>query len=257
MKDALQHVTPGQTLTGFPAGLLNDLIEVARWYRQQRATGGALTRPAFRDRGLVPVRNDTGADRQAYDVVGIGDVWPTPTQNLNGFKNAVHLHVVNPTTTHRHRLAVLWEPTKAGCVGMARLCGHTPVRIQLPSSADDWMPSADIVKPPLQDVSYLTVLPWGSAQILWREPGTGIKWALVNLGPASGIDALRGTLIDPLINGGNAAASVTYNGVNVGITVCDDYLADGQSLPVGTPVRAWWDKSGADKWYAVNARCLP
>lgn len=182
MSDAPQHVTPGQTLPGFPAGLLNDLIEVARWYRQQRPTTGAIPRASFPQPCIVPVRNDTGSARSQFDVVQLRNgqtnwVFPQPSANLPGFKAGPILQGITPTQDGAKRLAVYTEAVPAGKIGRAIVCGATVARVNFTDSAHGYVDTEQGTCANLK--SHESV---GAGWVLWSPGATGVQWAVVVLG---------------------------------------------------------------------------
>ena len=99
-----------------------------------------------RDADMVLVKNTSGADRARFEILGISAPVFTPTDNLEEFRNRVVLS------------------------------GVCPVKVDV-ANANHW--HADIAD---NSAANLKSGGGGAAQILWKESGTGVKWAVVRLG---------------------------------------------------------------------------
>ena len=146
-------------------------------HRQQASS--QTERQAFRQAGIVLVKNGSGADRQRFDVLGIDSPVITPTDNEDAFKNKVVLSGTTPSESdHLGRLAILLEPLANGKVGMACVAGVCAVHVDVQHEDHQF---ADIKD---GDASSLQSRENGAATILWKETGTGLKWAVVHLAGA-------------------------------------------------------------------------
>ena len=67
MGDTFTKVKPGDPLA-IPAATFNTMIGAARDYQQRLQDREQTSFPAFRQSGIVLVRNDSGADRDRFDV---------------------------------------------------------------------------------------------------------------------------------------------------------------------------------------------
>ena len=109
--DDLRKVRPGEPLR-IRAGTFNAFIDAARDYRQRQQGIAQQPTQAFRDSGTALVRNDSGADRARFEILGVDSVVVSPVDNLDAFKNTVVLTGVTPQQpTHLGRFVVLAEPT--------------------------------------------------------------------------------------------------------------------------------------------------
>ena len=70
MGDHLKKVQARQPLR-IPAAAYNAFIDAANDYRRRQRSTASDPRQSFRQAGIVLVRNDTGADRERFDVVGL------------------------------------------------------------------------------------------------------------------------------------------------------------------------------------------
>jgi hypothetical protein len=179
MSDALKKVQSGQKLQ-IPARAYNAFIDAAVDYRRRTAHIGQKSEPTTRQASIVLVRNDSGSNQNRLAVLGIDAPIIDPATNDNEFKNRVALSCVTPAVdTHEGKFVILAEPIAAGKIGRAYAAGVCPVQIIVLDEDAEAYQFADIFD------GYTTGLfadPNGSASILWKEEGTGLKWAIVRFG---------------------------------------------------------------------------
>ena len=181
MTEPLNKVQRGDPMR-IPASTFNTFVDAARHFRAQQHSSGPqpIAHQGERSPVVVYVRNDSGADRDRFDVLGIDGILFTPTDNLDTFVNDHPLIGVEPTNdTHAGKFVVLAEPVRSNEIGRAYITGVTPVRVDV---TDEDHTSADVAN---ANADYLESRATGSAQILWKEAGTGEVWALVLLGSSS------------------------------------------------------------------------
>ncbi|MEX2388196.1 MAG: hypothetical protein WD534_09970 [Phycisphaeraceae bacterium] len=194
----LRHVQRGQPLK-IPADDWNRIVDATRAYHERQ---GQSTRPATADAsggrqaGVILVRNDSGADQPRFAILGIDApiIGPDATEgNLEEFQRQVALTGVVPTRADHGsggaggsggsgaRFVVLLEPLAAGAIGRACVSGVCPAQVEVGHEQDGAATITD------NDASRFTSTPssGGGAQILWKEEGTGLKWAVVRLGPVA------------------------------------------------------------------------
>ena len=178
--DAMKKVQPGDRLK-IPAETFNTFIDTARAFRADQQNLGVQPRPELRDRDVVLVRNNSGADRQRFDVLGIADALFTPEDNLDEFQNRSPLTGVAPAISdHVRRLVVLLEPVAEGALARACLAGIVPIRLNV---VFEWHQYAHIAgDDPTRLVSDCVGYP-----ILWKDDEenadeNGNRWALVKIG---------------------------------------------------------------------------
>jgi len=175
----LTKVRPGQALK-ISADAFNAFVDAAQAQRGSsigQAVEDSTARPTA---GIVTVRNDSGADQDRFAVLGIDAPLILPTDNPASFQERVALSLVAPDADeHGDRLCILQEPIASGALGRGLILGVSPVQLQVTSEDDR---TAAVTT---DDPSVLTTGADGSARILWKEPGTGEKWGLVQI-PAGG-----------------------------------------------------------------------
>jgi len=179
MSDSLRKVQSGQKLH-IPAQAYNAFIDAAVDYRRRTTHIGQKSEPTARQASIVLVRNDSGSNQNRLAVLGIDTPIIDPTTNDNEFKNRVALSCVTPAVdTHEGKLVILAEPIATGKIGRAYAAGVCPVQIIVLDEDAEAYQFADIFD------GYALGLfadPNGSASILWKEEGTGLKWAIVRFG---------------------------------------------------------------------------
>ena len=129
-----------------PAPAYNAWCEAAEAFR---AGNQGFTTPTAGDRPdytRVKVRNDSGADRSRFDVLGVSGPLFTPTDNLAEFLRAPKLIGALPDAdTHAGRFVILLEPLPAGKIGWALAAGVVPVTVNMVAAGDKF---ADVTDAP-------------------------------------------------------------------------------------------------------------
>ena len=189
MGDAFKKVQAGQKLD-VPAEAWNAFLDAARAERSRRHNVAQDAGEEFRQTGIVKVRNDTGANQPRYAVLALRDPIITPEYNEQEFKHRVTFVGEKPAAPVKcERFAVLLEPLRAGKIGCGVVAGVTPVRVDVVRETDRF---AELV----EDVTaHLRSSAFGLSRVLWKEEGTGQKWAVVRLGdrPRLAVFELVGT----------------------------------------------------------------
>ena len=168
------------------ASTFNAFIDAAIAHRRGRlGVGRTATRHAGQS-VVVPIKNNSGADRSRYDVLGIDGPLFDPATYPDSYKQQVTLKGVTPVAgTHEGNFAVLLEPLAAGSIGQAAIAGLTIVKVSVPDAAAQAMNFVDIKN---AEAGYLLKSATGTARVVTIESGTGTKWAVVsfgNVGPSS------------------------------------------------------------------------
>ncbi len=178
--DSLKKVIAGQPLE-IPAATWNLLLEVAGDYLARKHAGGTgrvqAPSPAT---GIVKIKNASGAALDRFAILGLDSVLFTPTDNLDEFKNNFAFSGSTPAAGHAGKFAVLLEPAPTGGIVRAMTAGVCPVQVNVTDAAHGY---ADVKA---GDATQLQSGAAGSATVLWKESGTGTKWAIVRLGSTGG-----------------------------------------------------------------------
>lgn len=198
MGDALKKVQAGQPLA-IPARAYNTFVAAAQDFLDRREDQGAGSSRDVRHSGIVLVKNSSAAARERFDVLGVSGILYSPSDNLLGFKNQPVLTGAVPTVaSHTARFVICQAPLAIGAIGPALASGVSPVQVDVVEEGHRYADVKDGAAGSLKSGAS------GAALILWKESGTGEKWAVVRLGLPS----------DPL--GGTFAVKVTKDGGDAG-----------------------------------------
>ena len=175
--DIFRKVAAGDKLN-ISASFYNSIVDMLTWWKQNQVNlrskplGSGVSQNDF-----VLVRNDSGATVNRFHILGIDDVVITPTANLAEFKNNLIFSGITPTTAaHYGKFVIMNERLVDGKIGRAYVMGAVIVQIDITDAAHLYADVKDSDRTMLQSKVN------GCAGILWRETGTGTKWAAVRLG---------------------------------------------------------------------------
>ena len=168
----MPKASPGQPLR-IPAAEYNLMLDAAGDYQRRLFNQGAEGGDLHASPGLVLVRNQSGADREQFAVLAISGVLIAPSENEREFRSRVAFAAGAPVEGDESHFVILQEPLKSGRVGRALICGVTPVKLNV-VNADDQYASAKAGQ-----TGSLETAAVGAARILYKEPGTGLKWGVV------------------------------------------------------------------------------
>ena len=154
-------------------------VDAIRYVRQLQSSGGEGAGYAVRQADIVFVKNATGQALWRFNPVGIEWTWPTPAEDLATFQNRPLLYGVVPQRPrHLGRYAVLLEPAQPDAIVPAVLDGVTVVRLVVHDPCDGF---ADIIDGDPWKLYTRSRPDQGSAVILWKESGIGMKWGVVRI----------------------------------------------------------------------------
>jgi len=129
--DHLKKAQSGQPLR-IPAQTFNSFIDAARDFQLRQQSQTTDSSRSFRQTGIVLVRNDSGADRERFQVLGIDGPAISPDDNLEEFQNRAVLKGKTPKhDDHLGRFVVLLEPVRSNQIGLAYCDGVCPARIDV------------------------------------------------------------------------------------------------------------------------------
>jgi hypothetical protein len=224
MGDDFRKVRAGDKLR-LPAKAYNAFIDAAVDYQnRQRNSDGRAQPAADPSSTVVLVKNSSGADQARFAVLGISGPIYTPDDNLDSFKNKRAFIGVVPTVAgFTAKFAVLLEPAVNGAIVRAVVAGVVQVQVDISDANHGFADVKDSTAASLKSV----VL--GSAQILWKQAGTGLKWALVRL-----TNPLNSTLSNPATLG-SAAEGLEAATLN---TWTRDGTTSGSNY-AGVPLDLW------------------
>ena len=179
MGDPLKKVQPGQPLR-IPAQTFNTFVDAARDFLQRQQNQGGDPLAEVRPAGVVLVKNTSGEDRGLFEILALDGPVYTPADNEEGFKFRFALKGAKPDSDHAGNFAVLLEPLKDGAIGRGLVQGITPAKVRVDEGEED-LEFADVCTDEGEECQHLRLTGRGAAQVLWREDGTGEKWALVRV----------------------------------------------------------------------------
>ncbi len=172
--DPLKIVQQGQPLE-IPAAAYNAFITTANSFLGNRANGGALTgRGGFGTRILI--KNISGVDVDRFGILGFNAPIIKP-DDLAAFKNGLTMEGETPATAdHWGKFAVCVEPILDEKLGNGVTDGLVVCKVDVQEEEHEFADIAD------GESGFLQSYPAGSARIMWKESGTGEKWAVLLLG---------------------------------------------------------------------------
>jgi hypothetical protein len=183
---SLREVRPGDPLA-IPASTYNAFIRAARDPQRRQHD---LARNVQRDHhqsGLVLVRNESGADRDRFDVLGIDGPIIRRVDNADEFKRRVALRGVVPTEADHGggRFLLAAEPIRSGRIGLAWASGVCIARVRMVAEEDGFADVAD------SDASALRSAAAGPVRLLSVEPpaereAPGTALCIVRFGAGGG-----------------------------------------------------------------------
>lgn len=184
MAATLKKVRPGDPLV-IPAATFNAFIDAAQDFQQRQRSAEQDRYRELRQTGIVLVRNESGADRQRFEVLGIAGPIVNPSDNADVFKERVALKGVSPGSEHVGRFAVLLEPLVANAVGQACVAGVCVVKVKMNDEAHTF---AEVKS---GQVTLLDSAVSGTACLLWVQPPAEredpqIAWTVVRIGGGGG-----------------------------------------------------------------------
>jgi hypothetical protein len=238
-----RRLSKGERLPGIPTETWNAIVRASEWVERHRQ--GGLVGEFTPESSAVNIKNSSGADIDTGYILGLGSPIITVSDNLAAFKEAASFVCDTPASpTHVGKFCIAAEPIPDGKIGKAFIDGVAICKVQVDS--DSKQEFADIKH---GERSKLIARYSGAARILWKESGTGDKWAIVLLG-ALEQQAFQGSLGGTLSSTAAATLGV-YAHSTAGAWSTAGYnvtayaplmLPAGQTLPSGAKVLARGDR---------------
>lgn len=184
MPSGLDKVRRGDSLV-IPAMAYNAFVDAALDHRARQRSQERNATKAQPQNGIVQIKNESGADRSRFDVLGINGPIIKRVENEGGFLSAIALRGVMPTTAHAGRFAVLLDALKANSIGRAYIAGACLARVRM---IDEAHTAADVDDSQGGQLASGTS---GTAALLWVEPineraNPPVAWALIRFGGGGG-----------------------------------------------------------------------
>lgn len=156
---------------------------------------------------VVPVKNNTGADISRYHAAGVGAPLFSPTDNAQTFLNQLGFAGEDMSTSYFGKFAVFQETVKNGKIGLAMLQGITVAEITV-GHADH-----DRVDVDTSGGSKLVSQFYGAGEILYKQSGTGTKWAVIRIG-AFVSEQLKAVANEDIVVNSSGSATIRRNNMD-------------------------------------------
>jgi hypothetical protein len=171
-----RKVVAGEPLS-IPANTWNKLIDLVE--PGSRPGAGYYSTDFCQSATKILVKNDTGVAQERFNILAITEPFISPSDELTEFQSRVTFKGKIPANgdiygNYDRNICALLEPLEANAIGLAAVTGVVPVQVNF-SSDHKWADTTN------GNTQYLTSKLAGPYQVLWKESGTGIKWAYVHL----------------------------------------------------------------------------
>jgi hypothetical protein len=185
--DPLRKVAPGAPLV-IPAAAYNAFIDAVRELKSMQTSGPEALKAGLPHSNIVRCVNQVGAEILQYGVVGLDDPVTTcdsadaNTVQTFSANDRLFKAVVPTVANHADRfaLAMFSVENNAEAIGSFAVAGIYPCKVDVTNEAHVFATVKE------GSIEMLASADSGLAQILWKEPGTGTKWATVRLGGTGG-----------------------------------------------------------------------
>ena len=172
MTDPLRRLQSGERLTSIPAAAWNAFVDAARFVRGLQVGDGLADTSLAVGPGQVLVLNNSGEDRDQFDVLQLSEAVVTPTDSPQEFARRIALTGITPDADWVGSFVVLAEPIASGQIGRAWIDGACPARVNGGGGFADTKDG---------EAGYLQAGDVGSARIIWSESGEDERLAYVRL----------------------------------------------------------------------------
>jgi hypothetical protein len=174
--DCYKKAVRSQPFGGIPASLNNDTIDVVQNSKQREHSlrGG----PRFSSLKFAYIVNATESYLDKFSILAIGGLAFDPTNQPEEFQDKIVFTGTSPAAGNS--FAIITEPAEPSQIVKAKVSGETQVKIDI---TDESHTCADVKD---GDSTQLQSVESGPAQIIWKETGTGTKWAVVRFGGSGG-----------------------------------------------------------------------
>ena len=172
----MQKVSTGEKFK-VKANTWNAFIDAANHYKNTQMSLGFEALRGNAKTGIILVSNDSGGLLEQFSPVILDDliIQPDNAEKEQEFKSRVPVFSGKKVSADNKDkpFAILQVPLESEKLGKALLQGITPVKVNIGNESHKY---AKLSAAGLVSTSS------GSGRILWKESGTGEKWALLQLG---------------------------------------------------------------------------
>jgi hypothetical protein len=252
MGDPLAKVSSGSPFQP-TASAWNEFIDAAKFAKMRGDARGLNLQSAGRENpsNTVLVKNNTGSELSPLAIVAPSSPIILPSENATEFTVRSGWNVAAPTSSDFGKFFILAESIPSGEVGLAWSGGIVPCKIQVDHAS---MPRADV-----DASSSLKLLAnyHGSAQILWKESGTGSSlWAVVRMGQPVNV-SVAGKANADVEPDSTGAMSVWASGSDTGHDIEGihlDWMHGEQKISSGKEVISSYFPN-ENRWRFTHAEC--
>jgi hypothetical protein len=175
--DPFRRVHSGEQLE-IAADAYNAMLAASLQAKKRRANSAPAARNDPLPGTTLLVKNASGDALGRFAILGIDDAVIAPSDSLTGFQETVAVSGVIPGAAHYGKFCILAEPIDDNAVGRAYVAGACPVQVNVINAEHEF---ADIDLAGSSTDRLLSNRFKGGARILWKESGTGVKWAIVRI----------------------------------------------------------------------------
>jgi hypothetical protein len=234
-----EHKTTGQPLQIFAAEY-NACLDAAKAYQKGLMHIGSESN-AIQSTTML-VKNSSGTDVPLGGVLALDAPLISPTDNLTEFQTNLALNGLLPDWTHSDKLAIAAEYIVNGQIGKMIIDGIAVCQVYVNYELDKYADMSHSATG-ANAVNYLYSGGTG-AQILWKESGTGAKWAVINMNHVSPIKWAKvtatprgaGCIYANPITGRNISGADTTTEICLLLTSFVSYVnISGTNYPVAVP----------------------
>jgi hypothetical protein len=172
----IPHVRAGEPMK-FSATAYNAFADAAAKIARIRERQNPPVKSARNDE-IVKIKNESGADIVAFSMLEIIGSLNDPDTYEADFRKRVVLRGATPDGDTGTRFVIALEPIEYGEFGDARVSGVFPCKVSVTDSAHNFCGYAAGSAGLVSAVS-------GPVEILWKQTGLGVKWAVVRIGSSA------------------------------------------------------------------------
>jgi len=245
----LKHVQPGQPFEP-SSSQTNAFVDAALWVEQHRGDADSPpVLPIASDATLIEIVNTTGAELPRWGVFKVGDAAVLPTDDQDLFEGSNLFEADLPTDDLLDIHAIALQTLDTNEVGVAIISGTATVQIDVSDEDHRYATPID------GDVEKLASAGFAAFMILWKESGTGVKWAKVVYVGSPALQTVKSTTT--VVAGSTEEYDVWEDGADTGTTIQAKWgwaATSGTNLSSGTDclaarVSLW------DPWVIVGWDC--
>jgi hypothetical protein len=180
MADPFKNLARGTPLSQISAEQIAGWNDASRAERQRKINGGFGAKDMPTTSTVCKVLNDSSGDLPVFAVTVIAGPVFNYDDNPAEFQFNTAAKVAAPgLPTEKAVVAILRDALKDQAIGRATIAGITPVKINVVDAGVDgaWQ-YADVAD---GNTDHMVMAHEGPARVLWKQSGTGEKWALVCL----------------------------------------------------------------------------